>query len=760
MTARPTGNLPVEMTSFVGRREDLIRSRNLLGTTRLLTLTGVGGVGKTRLAAAVAGGVRRDFPDGVWLVELADLRQGALLTQTICGLFGLPTDSPDAFGLLAEHLRTKRLLLVLDNCEHLIDACSDLVSRLLSAAGTIKVMTTSRQALGVEGEQLLPVSPLTVRSPGGLGEAMLLFEERASAAEPDFQITDDNRGAVEEICRKLEGLPLAIELAAANIRIFGPTEIAKRLDDSTLLTAVERTRTARHRTLESVVDWSYRLCSARERQVWEQLSVFAGGFTAETAEGVCIPLASGAGVLRELIGLLDKSMIVRVDDVQDQQRRYRLLEPMRQYALEKLETSAEVSTVKIRHRDYFLRLAQRSDTDYCSPDDIEWFRHTMAEHANIREALAFSLSQYGEEAAAVEIVRALRPYWSQTGTMLEAFQWSSRALKCLVDPTPVRAKALVTGSILGLLIGEVDRAAAFLREHDDLRRQLGTDEFRFDARFAAALEASLRHDDLRALDLAEQAIELAAPDVSPGLVADCMALSALYAFITDPETADKFTNRHLEYTDRHGAHLAKAIALGPTGILRWHQGDSAAAEALMIEAIDLYGAFDYPGMVVVCLEVIGWCAAVDDPVRAATLLGAAQTVWRQHSQMTLAQAALRPVTVTVEGRLRRDLGDEAFEAVRTKGRKMTLDDAVRLARGVDAGPGPRRASSTGQSTLTRRERQVAAVVADGLTNKEIATRLGISPRTVDAHVDHILTKLGFRSRTQIARWMSATEGDA
>jgi len=192
MTARPTGNLPVEMTSFVGRREDLIRARNLLGSTRLLTLTGVGGVGKTRLAAAVAGGVRRDFPDGVWLVALADLRQGGLLTQSICGHFGLSTDSPDAFGLLAEHLRTKRLLLVLDNCEHLVDACSDLVSRLLSAAGTIKVLATSRQALGVEGEQLLPVSPLTVRSPGGLGEAMLLFEERASAAEPDFEITDDD----------------------------------------------------------------------------------------------------------------------------------------------------------------------------------------------------------------------------------------------------------------------------------------------------------------------------------------------------------------------------------------------------------------------------------------------------------------------------------------------------------------------------------------------------------------------------------------
>ncbi|GAC53317.1 ATP-binding protein [Gordonia amicalis] len=347
MTARPSGNLPVELTSFVGRRDDLTRARTLLGTARLLTLTGVGGVGKTRLALAVAASMRREFPDGVWTVELADLRQTGLLTQTLCGLFGVTSESSDAFGTLAEHLRTKKLLLVLDNCEHLIDACAEVVGRLLSVAPAVKILATSRQVLGVEGEQLFPVSPLTLGSPGGLGEAMQLFEERASAAQPDFRVTEDNRAAVEEICRRLEGLPLAIELAAANIRVFGPAEIAARLGDSAMMMSSERNRSARHRTLESVVDWSYQLCSPRERQVWEQLSVFAGGFTAETADGVCLPSETGAGVLRELIGLLDKSMIVRVDEDHELQGRYRLLEPMRQYALAKLESSSDATAVRM-----------------------------------------------------------------------------------------------------------------------------------------------------------------------------------------------------------------------------------------------------------------------------------------------------------------------------------------------------------------------------------------------------------------------------
>ncbi|GAA10573.1 MULTISPECIES: ATP-binding protein [Gordonia] len=753
MTSRPTGNLPVELTSFVGRRDDLTRARKLLGTTRLLTLTGVGGVGKSRLGVAVAASVRRDFPDGVWVVELADLRHSGLLTQTICGMFGLRTDSADAFGLLAEHLRTKRLLLVLDNCEHLIDACSGLVRRILSAAPSVKILATSRHVLGVEGAQLFPVSPLTVESSGGLGEAMLLFEERASAAQPDFRITNDNRAAIEDICRQLEGLPLAIELAAANIRIFGPAEIAARLGDSTLLTSAEPGRTPRHRTVESIADWSYQLCSERERQVWEQLSVFVGGFTAETADGVCLPSGSGSGVLRELIGLLDKSMIVRVDDHATRER-YRLLGPMRQYALDKLESSGDAPAIRVRHRDYFLRLAERSYTDYCSPDDIEWFRSTRAEHANLREALSFSLSETAEAATAAAMVRALRPYWSQSGTLLEGFQWTCRTIEEVVEPAEPRAEALVVGSVLGFLVGEVELAESYLHEHHDLTESLGIGRFAGIACFAAALGASLRHDNVRAFELAERAVEPGGGRADDGVVADCMPLSALYALILEDDEAEQYAIRGLEFADRHGAHLVKALALGPLGILRWHQGDIVAAESFMLTAIELYEAFDYPGMVAVCIEVIGCCAAEDEPERAATLLGAARTVWHRHSQMKLAQAALSTVTSTIENRLRGVLGDETFESAVARGRALPLDDAVRLARRAGAAPVTRSTASS-RSVLTRRENQVAALVAEGLTNREIATKLTISPRTVDAHVDHILTKLGFRSRTQIARWVSA-----
>lgn len=759
MTVRSPGNLPVELTSFVGRREDLIQARNLLGNARLLTMIGPGGVGKTRLALALGGSVRRDFPDGVWFVGLADLRQGGLLPQTIAGVFGLPGNSQDPLTLLAEHLQSKRALLILDNCEHLTDAVSDLVGRLLQSAPGLKVLATSRHVLGVEGEQLLPVGPLNLDPPGGLAEAMMLFEERSFAADPDFRITADNRDAVEDICRKLEGLPLAIELAAANVRVFSPAEIARRLDDSDLLTSAERGRAERHRTLQAVADWSYQLCTPGERQLWEQLSVFAGGFTVETADGVCVPAESTASVLRDLIGLLDKSMIVRIDDEQTQHRRYRLLEPMRQYAAEMLASSDEATAVRFRHRDYFLRLAQRTDTDYCSADDIEWFRRTVAEHSNIREALAFSITEDGEASAAAEMIRALRPYWSQTGTILEGFQWSLRVLKNLEEPSRARAMTLLIGSILGFLVGDRERGHRLLAEHRSLATELQIEEFRFGALFSEALKASLdNHADV-ALSLSEEALAMGPGATGPGNFADCLALSALYAFIDDAAEAQQLTQRFLDYAERHDTHLIKAVAMGPMGIEHWRQGDIAAAESLMHQAIDLYADFAYPGMVAVSIEVLGWCAAPENPRHAATLLGAASSVWQQRSQMRLAQAALGSVTSTIQSELRDDLGNDAFTAAYDRGRSLALPDAIGLARGTAAEPTAGPAADAPQPKLTRREKEVAHLVADGLTNKEIATRLVISPRTVDAHVDHILTKLGFRSRTQIARWLNATGGD-
>ncbi|MFD7008526.1 ATP-binding protein [Rhodococcus jostii] len=752
MSVHPVGNLPVEMTSFVGRREDLTHAKNLLASARLLTLTGMGGVGKTRFALRLGSEIRRNFSDGVWLVELADLGQDELLAQTISSSLGLRDEPTDPVGLLTGHLRERRLLLILDNCEHLINACAELITRLLRSAPTLKIMATSRHILGVEGEQVFPLPPLSQASMAGPSEAMLLFEERASAADPRFRITDENRDAVARIAQALEGLPLAVELAAANVRTFSPAEIAVRLQGGEVLTATEQTRPSRHRTLDAAVDWSYRLCTPYERRVWEQLAVFSGGFTVETADGVCLPSAPESSILGALIGLIDKSIIVRINGPYGIQGRYRMLEPVRQYAMEKLASTPDAPTVRHRHLTYFFRLAQRGMSDYCSRGDVDWYATTKTEQANIREALAFSLSDPGEPRIAMKMAAALRPFWQQSGSVLEGYHWLRRILDRLIEPSLERAEGLVTASILAFLVEQTDEARALLSEYRELTERQSFRELTVTALFASALEASADDNLPKAFELAENAVERGLDRENPGLVAESMALAALYAFISDHEHAEQVALRFVHFTERHDAHLLRAVALYPLGAVRWRKGDIASATALMSEAIRLYQMFEHPGMVAVCIEGLAWSAAATNPVRAALLLGAAKSTWL-HSQIGLAQAAVQQVTRVIERDLRQKLGNRHFEQLHEKGQALSFDESVALALGSEITSKPKRREKASGASLTQREQQIATLVADGLTNREIAVKLVISQRTVDAHVEHILTKLGFRSRTQIVRWL-------
>ena len=757
MSVRPAGNLPVELTSFVGRRDDLTQAKNLFASARMLTLTGMGGVGKTRFALRLASEVRRQFPDGVWLVELADLRQGDLLTRTISTALRVRNESSDPLSILVDHLRERRLLVILDNCEHLAEACAVLISGLLQVAPDLKVLGTSRHVLGVVGEQVFPVPPLTHESTAtGLSEAMVLFEERASAADPRFRITEENREAVAKLCRALEGLPLAVELAAAHVRTFSAAEIAERLAHTEVLTATERTRHPRHRTLDAAVDWSYRLCTPEERRLWEQLSVFSGGFTIETAGGVCLAAEPEPTVVGALIGLVDKSVIVRINGTHGLRGRYRMLEPVRQYAREKLASSPDELLVRRRHRDYFFRLAQLGLTDYCSSRDVEWYATTRSEQANIREALEFSLSDPDAVDTTIEMATALRPFWQQSGSMIEGCQWLRRALDRTTEPTVDRAAGLVAASILGFLAGQTGEARTLLREYRELITRPGFDDFSVITPFASALEAFADGHAHLAFEQAEKTVELGIDRERTVLVAEAMALSALCVFLTNHERAEEITLRFVHFAENLGAHLLHAIALYPLGAVRWRQGDVVSATALMRKAIHLYQMFEQPGMVAVCIEGLAWSDAERDPHRAAMLLGAAKSIWR-YSQMRLPQAAVQGVTSGIEAQLRQHLGDPEFAQIFATGQELSFEESVALALGSGAEPKPRARKPAAHASLTRREQQIAALVAQGLTNREIAAKLVISPRTVDAHVEHALVKLGFRSRTQIARWFSTSE---
>ena len=378
--ARVTGNLSAELTSFVGRRGELAEVRRLLAGSRLVTLTGVGGVGKTRLALQAAAELRRAFRDGVWLVRLDQLRDEMLVAQAVAGALGLQDRRLSPEAALAGDLAGLELLLVLDNCEHLVDAVAKLADQLLRAAPGLRVLATSRESLTIDGEMVLPVPPLAAPDPGqqltpaqlGLVPAVRLFAERAAQVVPGFAVTEANMAAVAGICLRLEGLPLALELAAARLPVLSAEQVDARLGDRLgLLTRGSRTNPARQQTLRASIGWSYELCSRAERRLWARLSVFAGGFELDAAEGICADHRLAAGDMLELLAALaDKSILTAAHG--KGVARYRLPEALREFGRERLEESGEGTALRRRHRDWHEQLARRADTRWLSPQMTDW----------------------------------------------------------------------------------------------------------------------------------------------------------------------------------------------------------------------------------------------------------------------------------------------------------------------------------------------------------------------------------------------------
>jgi predicted ATPase len=410
------GNLPVDVTSFVGRRRELPEARRLLGDGRLLTLAGAGGVGKTRLALRLAAEVRRTFPDGVWLADLAPLQDGKLVPQTVIAALGLQDHStrPPVDTLLA-YLAGKQLLLVLDNCEHLPDACAVLATKLLSKTEGLRILATSRQLLNVQGERVLEVPPLSVPDHDWLSagvsliecEAVRLFAERAATVVPGFAVTGGNGAVVARLCQGLDGIPLAIELAAVRLRALSAEQILERLDDRyRLLTGGSQTGRECHQTLRAAIDWSYGLCSAQEQILWGRLSVFSGGFDLEAVEHICADEDIAQDDVCDLVtGLVGKSIVAREEH--GSRVRYRLLETIRQYGRTRLIESGQEKPLRRRHRDYYHSLALRADAAVMSSGQTEWLQRLRPDLPNIRVALDFCLTEPGQAQAGLQIAGAL-----------------------------------------------------------------------------------------------------------------------------------------------------------------------------------------------------------------------------------------------------------------------------------------------------------------------------------------------------------------
>jgi predicted ATPase/DNA-binding NarL/FixJ family response regulator len=756
---RQSGNLQTALTSFIGRRREVARARALLPSCRVLTLTGTGGVGKTRLALQIAASVQRGFRDGVWLVELADLTDPAMVAQTVAGAVGLRDESATPVSRLAEHLADKQALIVLDNCEHLPDECAMLLGKVLTAAPEVTVLATSRHRLGVDGEQIMQVAPFPVSSSwSGTGEgfeAVQLFVERASSRAPDFELTDTNRETVLAICQRVDGVPLAIELAAVWVATLTPEQILARLSDRfALLSKGPRGARPHQRTLQDTIGWSFSLCSAQEQTLWSRLAVFTGGFDLEAVEAVC----SGDDVPREdvlglLAGLLDKSIVIRLESTDGRQARYRMLENIQSYGLAKLAASGEEQAIRTRHRDHFRQLSMRYEAECFGPHQVEWLLRLRSDHANLRAAIEFCLS-HSEGRTALEVAGPTY-HWISSGYLKEGLGWLDRALAIDREPSAVRAKALWVRSFLAILLGEYDAPERTLAECRVLAEQLDTTNVFYPKIWQCSGLVEFMHGDLdRSRQLFERALEwhLRAGPGHLHCAFDCMFQLALIALHRDEAGTEQLVRDCLDFCEGHGALWSKSYALWLDAVYHWRRGDPRAALPLLHESMRLQQPVDDQTGLSFCIEVIAWCEAADERwERAATILGAASAVWKHSGANTSYDALHRFAHDEVERQVRTVLGAADFGKCYAEGARTAPLDAVALA-SRETRDGATAKSQRG--LLTRREAETAELVAQGLSNREIAATLVISQRTAEAHVEHILVKLGFSSRTQIATWMT------
>ncbi len=767
------GALPAELTSFVGRRRELKETRRLLAGSRMLTLTGVGGVGKTRLALRMAAEVRRSFPGGVWFVELAAVHDPQLVPHTVANTLELRQVSADPSADLAAYLERQQLLVVLDNCEHLTDACAVLASKLLAAAPGLRILATSRHVLGVEGEQILSVPPLSTPDPevpasdATLYESVTLFLERASAVAPGFEITDSNRSAVVELCRRLDGIPLAIELAAVWLRILSPAQVLDRLEDRfRLLTSGRSAAPARQQTLDATVGWSYDLCSPAEQLMWARLSVFAGGFDLDAAEYVCSNHAiESDDVLGLIASLVNKSIIVRHQATQHRTAWYHMLETIRQYGAERLPDAEQVRLLQVRHRDHYRAVAGQFAAEGFGPLQAEWFLRLRRESGNIRAALEFCLSDPGEVSTAYDIAAQIWNFWF-AGFLREGYRYLTRALDLAPEPTAARAYGLWAASYLAMFATDFERNAEMLAECSEIAA--GLDDPLLLARIKECQgQATLYQGDLPgAVELLEQARrEFQAIGNALGEFDTLILLTASTFFLEDPRD-HSFSRQALALAERHGAQSSTAYALWAVGIAQWRAGDFDLATRSLRRSVRLFlPMLDLTG-ISFGVQALSWCAAFAEPgERAARLLGAAQAVWRTSGAKVDETTAYSVFDQRSADALRAAQGDGVFDSTTfeqafAEGTAYSFDQAVDLALGEDvADPAPpskqRRASAAGG--LTRREREVAGFLVEGLSNRDIAARLVISQRTVETHVDNILAKLGMTSRGQVASWVAAQD---
>lgn len=795
--------LPLALTSFVGRQREIAELARLLASNRLLSLLGPGGSGKTRLALVVAAEAEYQFVGGVCWVELAQVGDPAFVPQALAKVLGV-AEQPEVplHQTLLEKLATKQILLVLDNCEHLQSACAELVRTLLNAP-LLKVLTTSREPLGVEGEVHYPVPPLALPKPGqsfaelSHNESVRLFIERAQIIRPEFTLTPENAELVADLCRRLDGLPLAIELASARVNVLSLQQLRERLEHrlDVLISATHADQ--RHHTLRSAIDWSYQLLSPPERSLLQRLSVFASGFSLGIAEACCgWGEPEAPSILDLLTSLIQKSLVV-VEALDAHEARYRLLETIRQYASEKLEASGTWEQTHDRYLQGFLRMVAEIAPKLEGPEQQRWVDWLEREHDNLRVALEWACRQRRAQEG-LRLVGSLSVLWDSQGHSREGFTWFGRLLalegEVALLPVSQRVNALVGASFTALLTGDTSTAAHWAGE---------------------------------AVRLSEAAGEAGWPQLGFAL----MGLASVAKVKGDWQNALALLGRGIRYERERGKNAGRVMFLGlfVSAMIETDIGHHPQAQRHLEEALEIALGADDPCNTALVFDAMGQLArATGQLVRAISYMEKALELFRQagakrdlpNLERHLAYTCLKQrnwerafllLRQSLEAQLERDhcsgilrgllgfaalaaavglhqasaclqgfvqsqnpaamvnldSGDKAdeledlhyaalvrarlseleFEAARKKGRAMRLEEAVAYALGLDF-----QTLKLGSHELTRRERDLAGLIGAGLSNGEIATRLGLSKRTVEKHIANILMKLEFKNRAQIVRW--------
>ncbi|MBB2911381.1 putative ATPase/DNA-binding NarL/FixJ family response regulator [Streptosporangium becharense] len=809
---RTGGNLPLEPNEFVGREADVEELTDLLAVARLVTLCGAGGIGKSRLAVRVAARVAREFPGGVWLVELADAVRGDPVEPRVAAVLGVKAEPSRALTeTLLGVLGDRRLLLVIDNCESLIEESARFCRAVLTVCPQVRVLTTSREPLRVAGETVWRVPPLTLPRGGGhdltASEAVRLFVDRARAASRGFAVTDQNATDIADLCEALDGMPLAIELAAALCRVLTVEQINARIRDRfRLLSAGDRTAPARQRTLRATVDWSYQQLDEPERVLLRRLAVFTGGWTLDMAEQVCPGDALRAeDVLGVLCDLVDKSLVLADAEVAGQTR-YRMLETIREYAAEQLAASGEEPGFRLRHRDHMIEVAARIHRTIVRRPRPAWteIRPMLVMldelQANVWAAVRFS-AEVGEVESALRLLVLLRWPIIAGGRFTPADEWLDRLLTAAPDElTPsVRADALALRGQVAFGQGDPDSARAACTTAVELCREAGLNGPLSGALAVLAWVAIYQRRPERARSLLDQALEAVHTVDDPWHETVIRSMEGTFAL---SEGRAKESQRSFEaalaIAHELDNHWAAPVALIGLAQVAWLRGDLAEARTHYERALDMLQDITAHWQAITCLSGLGRIAlAQGDLVTARArlveslrlCLGTGQRLGVARRIETLAQLALaeeddrravrlagaatairsamggavlppgfgaRMEELLQPARMR--LGDALVAQLWAHGQEMSREQAVRYA--LQSGesceppvlPGGHPAVAP-TTTLTCREWEIAQLVARGMSNKAIADELVISPATAARHVANILAKLGFSSRTQVATWV-------